>query len=391
MKNILLIATYCDIDTNKNNRFTHLCDSIDKNSCSVKLITSSFNHTEKRQKSPVTKNEYQVVYIQDIGYKKNISISRILSIFIMSFRLKKFLNCCQPDIIYCSSPPISVSRVALKYSQKKEVPFVLDVQDLWPEAFEMVANNSLLSKLYSVLRRKIDYVYMNSSEVFTVSDTYSNRVNSVRTLDKAKTVYLGVDIGQYCDIKTCIENRGKNAIKLVYIGTLGHSYDIPTLLHAVEKLNLEGYIFDVTILGDGTKMNEFIDIKNSLKIKNVVFAGRKPYQEMVEIIKHCDIAVNPIVKGSAGSVINKVCDYAAAGLPVINSQENTEYRNLLVKYNAGINVDCENVQSMYMGIKQLLDDDNMRKCMSYNSRKMAEELFDRNSSYKEIVKVLEEL
>lgn len=59
---------------------------------------------------------------------------------------------------------------------------------------------------------------------------------------------------------------------------------------------------------------------------------------MVGLLCSCDIAVNPIKKGSAGSIINKVGDYAAAGIPVVNTQENLEYKNILEEYNAGINV-----------------------------------------------------
>ena len=38
------------------------------------------------------------------------------------------------------------------------------------------------------------------------------------------------------------------------------------------------------------------------------------YEDMVQTLVQCDIAVNPIIKGAAQSIINKVGDYAAAGL-----------------------------------------------------------------------------
>ena len=42
---------------------------------------------------------------------------------------------------------------------------------------------------------------------------------------------------------------------------------------------------------------------------------------MVGMLGVCDIAVNSISKGAAQSIINKHGDYAAAGLPVVNTQE----------------------------------------------------------------------
>lgn len=37
-------------------------------------------------------------------------------------------------------------------------------------------------------------------------------------------------------------------------------------------------------------------------------------------------------------------DYARTGIPVINTQENKEYRDLLDKYIAGINYPCDDAQ-----------------------------------------------
>jgi glycosyltransferase involved in cell wall biosynthesis len=72
----------------------------------------------------------------------------------------------------------------------------------------------------------------------------------------------------------------------------------------------------------------------------VIFHGALDYPEMVSRLRGCDIAVNPIVAGAAQSITNKVGDYAAAGLPVVNSQECEEYRTLLDAYGAGVSCDA---------------------------------------------------
>lgn len=53
------------------------------------------------------------------------------------------------------------------------------------------------------------------------------------------------------------------------------------------------------------------------------------YPEMCGRLVACYIAVNPITHGAAQSIINKHGDYAASGLPVVNTQECEEYRNLV--------------------------------------------------------------
>ena len=110
---------------------------------------------------------------------------------------------------------------------------------------------------------------------------------------------------------------------------------------------------------------------------------------MVGLLCSCDIAVNPIKKGSAGSIINKVGDYAAAGIPVVNTQENLEYKNILEEYNAGINVKNESFIDTANAIETLYNDKRIRIKYGENNRKLAEEKFDRKKTYNQIVKIIE--
>ena len=97
------------------------------------------------------------------------------------------------------------------------------------------------------------------------------------------------------------------------------------------------------------------------------------------------------MKGAAQSIINKHADYAAAGLPVVNTQECQEYRNLLDAYECGINCEAESVQQVAKALQELIENPKKRKQMGENSRRMAEERFDRRTTYKQIVKIVEDL
>ena len=43
------------------------------------------------------------------------------------------------DLIYCEVPPNDVALAAAKYAKKKGIPFVSDINDLWPEAMRKEA------------------------------------------------------------------------------------------------------------------------------------------------------------------------------------------------------------------------------------------------------------
>lgn len=140
---------------------------------------------------------------------------------------------------------------------------------------------------------------------------------------------------------------------------------------------------ELLVLGDGPKRKDFEKYAEQLSIKTR-FLGKLQYPAMVRELQDADIAVNPIVAGSAGSILNKVGDYAAAGLPVINTQESIEYRRLLDSYAAGVNCRSENSSDVAEAIRNLVDNPQRRAMMGCNSRRMAEELFDRDKTYAEL-------
>ena len=183
----------------------------------------------------------------------------------------------------------------------------------------------------------------------------------------------------------CAESLEYGIVRIAYCGTLGHSYDISCVIKAIKLLD-KNYRerIEFVVMGDGPRKQEFMSEAEGLPI---IFTGKLSYPDMVWLLRHCDIAVNPIVKGAAGSIINKHMDYAMAGLPVVNTQECIEYRNLLDKYRAGINCECENVEEVARALKRLIDDRELRDSMGKNSLKMGEECFDRGITYNRLVEL----
>jgi glycosyltransferase involved in cell wall biosynthesis len=106
-------------------------------------------------------------------------------------------------------------------------------------------------------------------------------------------------------------------------------------------------------------------------------------------VYHCLVCVNPIVGTSAASIINKHGDYAAAGIPVINTQASQEYRELVAQYHMGLNCNNEDADDMADKLEQLILNPQLRLEMGKNARKCAEERFDRVFTYREILKILQ--
>jgi len=398
IKDILIIAHFTQIPgEGGNDRFNYIAEKINKDKANVEIVTSNFSHDTKSRRNNINEEinsvNYKLTLLYEPGYYKNVSLKRLYSHFIMGRNLKKYLKYRKkPDVIYCAVPSLDVAKVAAKYAEENDIPFIIDIQDLWPEAFKMVFNVPIISDIiFYPINKNAEYIYSTADAIVAVSNTYLNRALKVnRKCSSGYSVFLGTDLN-YFD-KLANENKylkkPKDEIWIVYIGTLGHSYDLISVIDALKILKDKG-ISNVKfiIMGDGPLKSKFQSYAKQKDI-NAEFLGRLDYEIMVGILKACDIAVNPISHGAAQSIINKHADYAAAGLPIINTQECKEYRDLLTEYNAGFN--CKNGDAEDISDKMitLCFDSELRKNMGKNSRKLAEEKFDRQNTYLAIVNLL---
>jgi glycosyltransferase involved in cell wall biosynthesis len=396
MKDVLMIAHFCnDMDGKGNNRFNYLAEFLAESGFRVELVTSDFSHTRKAGRDTgVQHPKYKLTYIREPGYKKNVSAQRFLSHHVLGMNLKKYLETrIKPDVIYCAVPSLDAAEAAAEYAEKNSIRFLIDIQDLWPEAFKMVFNITVVSEtIFFRMKRQADRIYGAADEIIAVSRTYGSRaLKASRKCREAHIVFIGAELDSFDRLaqenKTGSKPDGE--LWLAYIGTLGSSYDIICVMDALKTLQDKGIRNIKFIIMGGGPQKEKFSLYAEEKNIYAEFTGILDYGKMAGLLASCDIAVNPIRRGSAGSIINKHADYAAAGLPVVNTQESPEYRSLLEEYNAGLN--CENGNSADLAEKLLLlyEDEELRKTMGANSRRLACEKFNRGCTYTEIAELIE--
>lgn len=398
MKKVFIITEFVSMPGEKaNGRFRYIADLLVRNNIEVELITTNYSHRDKKHRiyEENPKCKYKFTMLDEPGYKKNVSLKRFYSHYIFSKNLKKYLREIQikPDVIYCAVPTLSAAKVAAKYAKENNIKFIIDIQDLWPEAFKMVFNIPIISDImFYPMKRMADYIYSSADDIIAVSETYLKRATDINSIAKNKlSVYLGTNLHYFDECK----NKNKvtyddDYIRIVYIGTLGHSYNIKDVIDAINLLK-ENDINNLkfVVMGDGPLKREFQEYAKKKGI-DCEFKGMLNYDNMVGILCSCDIAVNPISHNAAQSIINKVGDYAAAGLPVINTQENEEYRNIVEKYEIGYNCINSDYKDMASKIEKIIENFEIKNKMGKNNRKLAEERFDRNKTYNYIIKTIEE-
>ena len=403
LKKIAIITMGVKLNGEKGyTRFRYLAEFLVRSGYDVDLITSSFQHWEKKQRNlEKIKNEdyiFNLKFIYEPGYKNNIDLKRIHSHKIAAKNLTALLeNDGNYDLIYCEIPPNDVALAAAEFAKSRGIPFVPDVNDLWPEAMRMVLDIPVVSDvIFYPLKRDAEKVYSLVSGIVGTSDEYRDRPLKNQSLNVAKaTVYVGNEIAEFdAGVEKYYSQIQKDdgEFWVTYAGTIGTSYDIRTMVLAGAELINRGFgNIKIKILGGGPLTEELKKLSEEKNCTNVEFVGYAEYPKMAAYLNKSDILVNSFVKKAPQSIVTKIGDYLAAGRPMINTCMSPEFRNKVNDDGFGINIEPENVNILTAAILKLYNNEQMRVTMGKKARKIAEEQFDRPESYKKIEQLIKQL
>lgn len=384
------------------NRTSYIAELLAKEGYEVDLITSTFQHWEKQRRNIVDPKyhelPYEVIFIEEPGYRTNINPWRIYSQDIFSKNLRGYLMRygTDYDLIWCQIPPNNIAATAGSFAHEHDIPFVVDINDLWPEAMKMVVDIPILSDFaLSGFVRDAAIAYANASAAVGTSDEYARRC--MQDIPH-ETVYVGADIERFDE---GIEKYGASVEKredefwVTYAGSLAKSYDIETLIRACQHAapiirNELGLRLHLQILGDGPYRQRLENVAAPTP-GLVTFNGYVDYQIMAAYLFESDILVNSLIKTAPQSIVSKIADYLCAGKPVINTGEGDEFKNMCVNYGFGVNVEPENAIELAGAIIAFAHDDELRTLMGARGRSLAEERFNRPVAYRKIIDLVDEL
>lgn len=381
-------------------RYVYLATLLHKHGYDVDFITSGFQHWEKRQRDvehfDAGTDAYTIRFIEEPFYPKNMCPQRIWAHHVVAKRVSEYFDEHHDyDLIYCQIPPNDVAREIGKAAHKFNIPFVVDVNDLWPEAFRVAFDVPFLSDvLFAPFYRQARAVYQMADAVVGTSDEYRERgLRDARAGIPSETVYVG---NQLCEFDAGVSvnapqiDKPTGDIWVSYAGTLSACYDLETLVKAMALVQKTHPEAKLQILGDGSERDNLKAVAHSCGAE-VVFHGYLPYDQMAAWLSKSDITINSLVEKAAQSIVTKIGDYLAAGKPMVNTSCSKEFRAKVEADGFGVNVkpgDAEGMASVLIG---LIEDSSRRTRMGERARAIAEEQFDRPHSYLKTVRLIEEL
>ena len=319
----------------------------------VSYWTSDFSHAHKapRQfKEPVTPDGFRLTLVPTKPYPSNICLRRIWSHRALAHTWRQMAEASaeRPDVVIASLPPLSLAAAALAFSRKVGARFVVDIQDAWPETFYRVAPAWLFAPLRAAARR----IYRSADAVTAVATRYLDLAKSYGAMSPFHLCYLGIDIGEKGKVKDerCVTSQPftlhPSPFTLLYLGAMGKSYDLETVIDAIKEMD------DTELDLAGTGPKEAALRARAADCPRVRFHGYLDAAALQTLLAHADAGVIPMFPDSCVGVPNKLADYAAAGLRVVNSLPG-ETADIISRFAAGAFYMAGNVTSFKAAVSAL--------------------------------------
>ena len=403
MKKIAIVANDVAMPGEKGlGRLYYFSELLSANGFDVDLITSDFQHWEKSYRSEDRKSDarnaapFRVTFLHELAYTKNVEPKRILSYRLLAKNAAKYLSANEYDLVYALVPDNHLAAVAGRYAKKRGIPFVVDVEDLWPEAMRMVFDVPVVSDLlFSYFSIEAKKAYSMADAVVGSSDEYRDEpLKYGINVPVKKTVYVGNDVSLFD--RSVGENasgikKPEGEFWVTYAGTIGTSYDLFTFAEAAGILAAKGYDkIKYMILGDGPQRE---DLEAAAKKcgADVRFPGFLPFADMAVYLSQSDITLNSLVEKAPQSIVSKIGDYLAAGKPMINTGLNKEFCAKVEADGFGVNVRPGDAQALSEAILSLYESPETCNEMGRKARVIAETQFDRPKTYLGIIEMIRSL
>ena len=338
----------------RKQRYWLMCEAFARAGHRVVFWTSDFSHAKKGmrdQRSGTRDQGVEVRFIPTLPYPKNVCLARIqshrayarewLRIALDNRTIEHSEQSNIPSLIITSTPTLSAAAAALTIGHALGSKVVVDVMDAWPETFERLAPKGLrwLTKPFLLgMYRTARQIYRKADLVTGVCERYRELTGR----DDYYLAYHGIERkeegeGRKEKVWTAGTNRN---IRLVYAGNLGKTYDLATVVKAVEA-NVD---FELDVAGFG----EFKCV-----CPRVRFHGLLSEQHLQTLLGQCDVGIVPMRPDSWVGVPYKFCDYSQAGLAIVSSLGG-ESSALLEKYRCGVTYNAGDAASLVAAIRKAM-------------------------------------
>lgn len=308
----------------------------------VVLWSSDFSHAHKKPRvihGAIEGDGFRLCLVPTPPYRRNICLKRIFSHRVFA---KRWLAMAEkempPDMVVASLPPLSSGSAAASFCRRTGAVFIADIQDAWPETFERIVPRFALAPLRFLARG----IYRSADGIGGVARMYLSLASSYGAKGRMHFAPLAAELHPAVECPPAADG----ALRLVYAGNMGRSYDLATVLETV----MADPSLELDLAGAGPDEQTLREL--AALCPRVRFHGYLPAEELRALLASAHAALVPMFDDSLVGIPGKLADYSAARLPVLNSLSG-ETAALLAEHSAGFTYAAGSRESLEGAIAKL--------------------------------------
>lgn len=320
----------------------------------------------------------------------------------ISFMFSSVLFCLKKtgkaDVVITSSPTFFSIFSGYYFSRRKNVPFILEIRDLWPAA--IVELGVLKNKfIINLLERMEMFFYRKSNKLVMVTKAFKqNLIDRGIKEDKIEVVTNGYDEGLYY-----VQDRDNDLVRTYnlenkfvvgYVGAHGISQALDKIICVAEQLKGDNDI-QFVFIGEGADKEKLIKMVEEKGLSNVLFIDAQPKHMIPKFYGISDVCLIPLrnIELFKTFIPSKMFEILACGVPIVASVEG-EAAEILRESGGAIVVPPEDVNAIKEAIIRIKTHPELKGEMGEKGLKFVKKYYTRqalSNKYLDIInKTLEE-
>lgn len=299
----------------------------------------------------------------------------------------------RPDVILTYSPPLTLGLASHWLAQRWRIPFVFNVQDLFPQ--NAIDLGALRHPLPIAFFRRLERFLYRRAAAITLHSSGNAAWLRNGGVNPAKLHVLPNWVDTERHQPGLPNNRFRQRLGLedrfvvLFAGVMGHAQDMETIVEAAARLASEPRVVFL-LVGGGSERPGVERRVSELRLANVrllPFVSREDYPALVAA---CDVGLVTLKQTMKTPVVpSKLPTYMASARPVIASlNPESDACDLVRRADCGLLVPPGRPEAMAAAIRLLLDDPARAAALGARGRQYALDHLARSACVPQYEKLL---
>lgn len=304
----------------------------------------------------------------------------------------------RPDVVYINSWPVLAVPIAVALLRLFGVPYVVSVQDLYPETLVHLGVVRYNSPVWLMVRSMDRWVLRGAVRVVTISEGFRKALVHGRGLleDQVCVVPNWVDMNRLDflgDSQVTRRAFGATPAELVvlFLGNLGEAAGANHLA-ALAEVAAETGAIRFWVGGRGSAVQRLDVALQRRGVANTRLLGFIPESDLAAVHAAADVCLLTITESTgASSLPSKLMTYMAAAKPVfVLGDTNSEVARIVREAEAGFAFGHDDLDEAVAVLKGLAADRTRLRALGVAGRRYAEVAFSKDGNLSSLVRLLEE-